>query len=230
MDHFYISIVVRLVLALLAGAAIGLERTYHGRPAGFRTHSLVCVASALLMQFTVNQWELLDPQALATVRVDPTRMAQGIMTGIGFLGAGVILKEGLTIRGLTTAASIWITASIGIILGIGMYFPGLVATLMAGGILSMFRWIEDRTPRLRYGRLVVRFKRAEHLSETELRDIVHGHGIEWTNPCYRVEGEGRVFCYEMTVRTLKPANFESLAESLNSMERVLEFSILPTGD
>ena len=98
---------VRILGALAIGAAIGLERTFHGRPAGFRTHSLVCVASSLLMLVTVYQSEWMTEITIDAIRTDPTRMAQGIMTGIGFLGAGVIFKEGLSVRGLTTAASIW---------------------------------------------------------------------------------------------------------------------------
>lgn len=107
------QIVIHLVGALVAGGVIGLERSFHGRPAGFRTHALVCLASSLLMLVTLYQWKWLPGVSLDTVRTDPTRMAQGIMTGIGFLGAGVIFKEGLSVRGLTTAASIWITAAIG---------------------------------------------------------------------------------------------------------------------
>jgi len=110
-------ILVRVLTAVVVGALIGFERTFHGRPAGFRAHALVCIASSLLMLVTVyqNQWMTIVP--LDAIRTDPTRMAQGIMTGIGFLGAGVIFKEGLTVRGLTTAASIWVTAAIGILLG-----------------------------------------------------------------------------------------------------------------
>src|SRR4051812_30201289 len=80
------------------------------------------------------------------LRTDPTRMAQGIMTGIGFLGAGVIFKEGLTVRGLTTAASIWITAAIGILFGIGFYFAAGVGAAATLAILSAFRFIEHRLP------------------------------------------------------------------------------------
>ena len=105
-------ILSRLLLAMLAGGIIGIERAIHGREAGFRTHTLVAVSSSLLMLLMVYQWQLIPQQYLDTVRTDPTRMAQGIMTGIGFLGAGVIIKEGLTVRGLTTAASIWMTAAI----------------------------------------------------------------------------------------------------------------------
>jgi putative Mg2+ transporter-C (MgtC) family protein len=100
-------IIGRVVGALVIGAMIGFERTFHGRPAGFRTHALVCIASAILMIVTVYQNEWMTAVTHDAIRTDPTRMAQGIMTGIGFLGAGVIFKEGLTVRGLTTAASIW---------------------------------------------------------------------------------------------------------------------------
>src|SRR2546427_7344396 len=106
----YAAIALHLVIALAAGGIIGLERSYHGRPAGLRTHALVCLSSCMLMILTVYQETWFSAYSLEQISVDPTRMAQGIMTGIGFLGAGVIMKEGLTIRGLTTAASIWITA------------------------------------------------------------------------------------------------------------------------
>src|SRR5881275_3449968 len=141
-----IVILIRVAAALVVGAAIGFERTFHGRPAGFRTHSLVCLASALLMLVTVYQSEWMTVVPPDAIRTDPTRMAQGIMTGIGFLGAGVIMKEGLSVRGLTTAASIWITAAIGILTGIGFYFPALLATALTLGTLSLFRWIEARIP------------------------------------------------------------------------------------
>src|SRR5438876_6973808 len=135
----------RLLVALGAGAAIGFERSYHGRPAGFRTHALVCTASSLLMLVTVYEAHWMRA-ASALVQLDPTRMAQGIMTGIGFLGAGVIIKEGLSVRGLTTAASIWITATIGILTGIGFYFAAGLGTVATLGTLSVFRCIEGKMP------------------------------------------------------------------------------------
>src|SRR5229473_386268 len=101
------AIMGHLVLALVAGGLIGLERSYHGRPAGFRTHTLVCLASTLLMLVAVYESQWFPTSGVDTVRIDPTRMAQGIMTGMGFLGAGVIIKEGASVRGLTTAASLW---------------------------------------------------------------------------------------------------------------------------
>ena len=122
---------VPLLAALVTGGLIGLERTLHGRPAGFRTHALVCVSSSLLMLVATHQLRLMGDIPLETIRIDPTRMGQGVMTGIGFLGAGVVMKEGLTIRGLTTAASIWMTAAIGILLGLEFYAPALQAAVIS---------------------------------------------------------------------------------------------------
>lgn len=229
MDDF-LPIISRLLVALSAGGLIGLERAFHGRPAGFRTHSLVCVSSSLLMLLTVYQWDLMAGMPIETIRVDPTRMAQGIMTGIGFLGAGVIMKDGLTVRGLTTAASIWITASIGIIIGMGFYIPAISATVIALVILSVFGRIEGKMPTQRYGRLKIRFKRSEIMKEIDLCQIMTEHNIQAANTSYYLEDEGRYLNYEFTIRTYNAGDFHDLADSLNSMEKVIEFSIIPTGD
>ncbi|OGI48337.1 MAG: magnesium transporter MgtC [Candidatus Muproteobacteria bacterium RIFCSPHIGHO2_12_FULL_60_33] len=230
MESEYLTILIHLGAAVLAGGLIGLERAYHGRPAGFRTHTLVCTASSLLMLLTVYQWQLLVNAPLETVRVDPTRMAQGIMTGIGFLGAGVIMKDGLTVRGLTTAASIWMTASIGILLGIGFYFPAIVATLLTLGTLSLFRWVEAIIPSQYYARLHVRFKSQDLLPEPKLRTLITGHGFSVANLSYQLSDEGKVFEYQMTIRTDSRDSYRRLAETLTGKEHVLEFYIYPTGD
>jgi putative Mg2+ transporter-C (MgtC) family protein len=230
MEGDYADILMRILLAALAGGLIGLERTYHGRPAGFRTHTLVATASALLMLITVYQWKLLAGVPVDTLRVDPTRMAQGIMTGIGFLGAGVIMKERLSIRGLTTAGSIWITATIGILIGIGFYFPAAVATVLTFGVLALFRWIEGIIPALHYGRLMVRFARKDVIPESELRQLVSSHHISVADPMYQLRDDGRFFEYQMTVRTIDRGNYRRLAENLTALPYILEFQITPTGD
>src|SRR3954449_5983924 len=162
MSQEILIVVARIGAAVVIGGIIGLERSLHGRPAGFRTHSLVCVASALLMLVTVYQGEWMTAVPLDSIRTDPTRMAQGIMTGIGFLGAGVIFKEGLTIRGLTTSASIWVTAALGILVGIGFYLPAVAGTVAAILILSFFRVIEQRLPSEYYAHHSLKFVR-EHV-------------------------------------------------------------------
>src|SRR5574338_909298 len=185
MANEYAEIVLRLVSAVVVGGLIGIERSYHGRPAGFRTHTLVCMASALLMMVTVYESQWFVSGRLERVVVDPTRMAQGIMTGIGFLGAGVIMKEGLSVRGLTTAASIWITAAIGILAGIGFYFPLIVGTVLTISALSLFRWIESAMPTQAYFHFAVRFARERAMSEAQLRELVESHGFSIANFTYR---------------------------------------------
>lgn len=224
-DIFY-SILL-LFLALFAGGIIGLERSYNGRPAGFRTHSLVCMSSAILMLLTVHQWELLQNAPIETIRVDPTRMAQGIMTGIGFLGAGVIMKDSYTIRGLTTAASIWITAAIGILIGMGYLTIAAAATLLALGTLSIFRWLEAKMPSLQFGQLSIRILRKTHLSENDILEIVDYHNVTPQNRSYFVQDEGKFICYEMTIHTRQQPNFKKLAETLSQMDEILEFSVTP---
>ena len=134
----------RIFGAVAIGALIGLERSFHGRPAGFRTHALVSVASALLMLVTVYQNEWMTQVSLEAIRTDPTRMAQGIMTGIGFLGAGVIvLRKGHTTpQGLTTAAAIWVTAALGCAAGLGDHAIVFSATVLAVALLFLDHSIE----------------------------------------------------------------------------------------
>lgn len=223
-------ILTRLLIAAVAGGIIGLERSYHGRPAGLRTHTLVCVSSSLLMLLTVFQWSLLSEVPIDTIRVDPTRMAQGIMTGIGFLGAGVIMKENLTIRGLTTAASVWITAAIGIIIGMGFFAAAGSATLITLLVLSSLGWVERKLRSRRYATLKVRYKRSVGLPRDELTALITQHDIRYYSPSYHLEEEGAVFQYNMTINTQNTDNFHALAESLSQLEQIIEFSVMPTGD
>ena len=173
----YLAIALNLGSALVAGSLIGLERTYHGRPAGFRTHALVCVASALLMLLTTYQWQWLVGAPAEMIRADPTRIAQGIMTGIGFLGAGVIFREGLTVRGLTTAASIWMTAALGILYGAGLYYPAVLASVITLGILAVFNWFEKMVPSQLYAHHYLRFPKDKTLGEADVRRLLEGHGF-----------------------------------------------------
>lgn len=230
MQQTYLDIALSFGSAWAAGSLIGLERTFHGRPAGFRTHALVCLASAVLMLVTTHQWEWLTGVPQDIIRTDPARMAQGIMTGIGFLGAGVIFKEGLTVRGLTTAASIWITASLGILYGIGMYYPAVLGTLITLGILSVFRWFEDRIPGQFYAHHTLRFARDKVATETEVRTLLEKHGFSVANFSYRLDKGGTIFEYRTVIRSADRSHAANLAEELRNMEDVEEFEISPTGD
>ncbi|MBI3434173.1 MAG: MgtC/SapB family protein [Proteobacteria bacterium] len=216
--------------ALVIGASIGFERTFHGRPAGFRTHALVCLASALLMIVTVyqNQWMTVMP--MDTIRTDPTRMAQGIMTGIGFLGAGVIFKEGLTVRGLTTAASIWVTAAIGILVGIGFWFAAVLGGLATLTVLALFRFIEMRLPSEFYAHHVLRFMRDQVMGEEVMRELIRSHGFSIANLSSRLAEGGKHFEYRMTIKSRDRQNGEALSQHLRGLPEVIEFRISPTGD
>jgi putative Mg2+ transporter-C (MgtC) family protein len=221
------EMLARLLAALAAGALIGYERSFHGRPAGFRTHALVCTASSLLMLVTVYEAHWMR-QATGLVQIDPTRMAQGIMTGIGFLGAGVIIKEGLSVRGLTTAASIWITSAIGILAGVGFYFPLIISVVLTLGVLSFFRWIEVRMPSQAYYYFSLRFTREGGMSERQVRELVESHGFSIANFSYRLDGN--VKRNSMVIRATDRSGAGRLSVTLERLPEVLEFRITPTGD
>ena len=230
MGQDYLVILEHLLVALGAGGLIGFERSYHGRPAGFRTHALVCVASSALMLVTMYQSHWYPEAFAGRVALDPTRMAQGIMTGIGFLGAGVIFKEGLTVRGLTTAASIWVTAAIGILAGIGFYFPVVVTTLLTLLTLSLFRWIETMMPGQHYAHLEVRFSRNGAMSEDDFRRFIAEQGFSIANLSYRYSADASYLEYRMVVRTDRDEDVKRLAEALMKVDAVLEFRMFPSGD
>lgn len=123
----YTEIITRMVVSLLVGLIIGYERSWHQKPAGIRTYSLVCIGSTLFM--VVSTYGLQNVPYITGFRMDPGRIAAQIVTGIGFLGAGVIWKERGTVRGLTTAANLWVTAGLGMSIGIGFYFLTFVSVV-----------------------------------------------------------------------------------------------------
>lgn len=129
---------LRLLLSLLCGALIGLDRERGHRPAGLRTHTLVCMGSCLVMYISI--WAA-EKHAFGG---DPLRMGAQVISGIGFLGAGTIIKAGHDVRGLTTAACLWTVACIGLALGAGYYIGGLFATALVLLTLSIFKGVENR--------------------------------------------------------------------------------------
>ena len=224
------EIALRLLAALALGGALGLERSYHGRPAGFRTHALVGLASGALMLVSVYESEWFQSPGLLRAAIDPTRMAQGIMTGIGFLGAGAIMREGLTVRGLTTAASIWITAAIGVLVGIGFYVPATMTTVISLAALSGFRWIERNIKTEAYAQLVISFiaDRAPH--QEDVVALVKQFGFHVSGMTHRFRREDALMEYGMNVHSVDRTSFPRISEMLRARADVLEFRIMPTGD
>ncbi|UJF32449.1 MgtC/SapB family protein [Paenibacillus hexagrammi] len=133
-----LHVTIRLFLALLLGGLIGFEREVSSHAAGLRTHILVCVGSALVMLLSMYGFSAFVNEV--NVRIDPSRLAAQVISGIGFLGAGTIIFNGRSITGLTTAASLWVVAGIGLAVGAGFYYPAVLACMMV--LISL--WILNK--------------------------------------------------------------------------------------
>ena len=132
------TILFRLVFAALLSGAIGFEREFHGRAAGFRTHILLCIGSTLVMLTSMHIFDLY----CSKISPDPARIAAGVITGIGFLGAGTIMHSKSAVRGLTTAASLWVVAGIGLAVGSGLYYGAFLTTVLTIITLMLFSRLE----------------------------------------------------------------------------------------
>ncbi len=144
----------RILLAVVLGGLVGFERQYHGRAAGLRTHILVCLGAALI---TLSSIGLLFAEVAAgsVIRSDPARVAAGVITGIGFLGGGVIMRTRDQVRGLTTAASIWFTAGLGVIIGLGFTGIAVATTVIEQVTLIGLAYFEGFIPSFFYRDLQV---------------------------------------------------------------------------
>lgn len=174
--EFYISIIIRLLEACLLGGIIGFEREHLHRPAGFRTHILVCVGSALVMITSEFIFHKFSP----SVNADPARLGAQVISGIGFLGAGTIIKEGINVKGLTTAASLWAVSCVGIAIGIGFYSGAFIATIIIFLTLVVIRKVQKRRTSQKNIRLCIHtlVKRGE---VRELSNIIEGLGVTVTD-------------------------------------------------
>lgn len=221
---------LRLVIAVFIGGAIGFDRAYRGRAAGFRTHILVCLASTVLMLMMDFPWLGVHTDYTELIRVDPTRMAQGIMTGIGFLGAGVIMQDKQSVRGLTTAASIWVTAAIGIMIGAGFYSAAIAAAILTLITLAVFNRLIDVLPIRHYALLVMSFKRHECLSEDEVRQLLKQQKTVISNLTYKLDDDGNIMTYRMTVRSTHRDYIRNVAQQCLKLDHLQGFTLQPLGD
>lgn len=143
----YLDLTIRMVVAAILGGAIGMEREWSNHAAGFRTHILVCIGSASIMLLSIYGFSQFVDEP--NVRMDPARLAAQVISGIGFLGAGAIIRNGSSISGLTTAASIWVVAAIGLSTGAGFYYPAILATTIVLICLFLLNKWEKRLLRHR---------------------------------------------------------------------------------
>ncbi|MDD5097576.1 MAG: MgtC/SapB family protein [Candidatus Omnitrophica bacterium] len=137
------QMVTRLVLTLVLSGLVGLERQVHRRDAGLRTHILVALGSCLIMLTSLYVFDIYKDM----VSLDPSRIAAGVITGIGFLGAGTIIREPSGVRGLTTAASLWVVAGVGLAVGCGFTKIAIYTTVLVLIVLHFLRYFEERLSR-----------------------------------------------------------------------------------
>lgn len=184
-----------LILLHLAGAAalgllLGYERSYHGRAPGMRTYALVCVASAglvILLAFPGQWYGGMMGGVLPPVGSDPTRVIQGVVTGVGFLCAGVIMKEGMSISGLTTAASIWSASAIGVLVGIGFYFAAIMLTLLCASLMMWGSRLEMWLPSHPAIGVMLRSQVGAQFNEADLRHFIHAQGYRLASGSITIE-------------------------------------------
>ncbi|WP_106768948.1 MgtC/SapB family protein [Paenibacillus faecalis] len=137
-----VSISLRLFLSLVLGGIIGFEREMNQHAAGFRTNILVCIGSSLIMLLSIYGFNAFVDEP--NVRIDPARLAAQVISGIGFLGAGTIIRTGMSVKGLTTAATLWVMAAIGLAVGAGFYFPAILTCGLVFVSLQLLNKIELR--------------------------------------------------------------------------------------
>ena len=219
------ELILRIGLAGLLGGLVGLEREFSDQPAGFRTHILVSFGAAL---FTIS-----GAYGIAeffgegdTVRFDPTRVAAQVVTGIGFLGAGAILRQGVNVRGLTTAASLWVTAAIGTAVGLG-YIEGAVAVSVGALlVLSVLKQIERFVfPRLKRGRVLMRIEMGPDMRLSDLAERVESLNTRVDGMKIVTDDEGR----HLAARLQLPSGLQpqELADQVASIPGVISVDWQP---
>lgn len=225
MDPLNPDLLWPIVGAIIAGTVVGAEREYRASPAGLRTHILVSLSCCLLMLSAVHQMAWINDAPEDVIRIDPVRMAHGILTGIGFLCGGVIFREGFNVRGLTTAASLWMTASLGVLFGIGFYelaIFGAAATLV---VLAAVTLTEKLTIQRQIVHLKVRYDSAAPLPMHAFDALLKDHGFRVITIDQRL-GEG-VMEYGAVADGYDRTRAEALADFLSGESEVTGFEIRP---
>ncbi len=215
------EVLLRLALAAVLGGVLGLERELREREAGLRTHLLVSVGSALFTIVSAYGFREFLVSGDAVIRADPTRIAAQIVTGIGFLGAGAIIRQGLSIRGLTTAATLWVVAAIGLAAGAGYYSAAVITTavaLVALWPLRMFAYRIVNRFRGETGLLLVQLSAGE--SPARVFDMVETADAHIETIEVAHEGDRRSL--ELTLELHRPDVAQELVRKLADVEGVLE--------
>jgi putative Mg2+ transporter-C (MgtC) family protein len=223
--------VLPLLCAGLAGGLIGLEREFRGHPAGLRTHTLVSLTSAMLMVAAVHQLDWLSPSIpREVIRIDPARMAHGVLTGIGFLCGGVIFRQGLSVHGMTTAASLWVASAIGTLFGVGAYglgAGGAFATLL---VLVGLRLVDERLPQSNIIDVAVRYRREGEFPEDSFRRLMAELHLNPRAMRHKLISSGEAIELGATLRGPSGVQTNMLAQRLCEDPRITRFEIEPRND
>jgi putative Mg2+ transporter-C (MgtC) family protein len=171
------DVLFRLILASVLSGIVGFEREFHGRAAGFRTHILLCVGSTLIMLTSMHVCDAYSAHAA----FDPARLAAGVVTGIGFLGAGTIMRYKSSVRGLTTAASLWVVTGIGLAVGTGLFLGAIITTGIAVIALMFFGRLEHVMIRKDWYKTVIVETKDGMEQLKHIRDILSEYGTEITD-------------------------------------------------
>ena len=220
-----------LLAAIVAGGLIGFEREWRGRAAGFRTHILVCLASALLMEAAVSQgaWRF-DALAGTEIVSDPTRMAHGVLTGIGFLCAGVIFRAGFSIHGLTTAASLWMTSAIGLLFGAGLFSLAATGTVLTVVILAALRVVSIRLPQQTIVDAEVAWRRDAPAAEDAIEMVKRDSGGSLSGERHELIEGGDVVRRTFRLRAVGEEPLKTLAARLRAIEGLTGYRLEPRDD
>ena len=219
------DITLNLAAAWVAGCLIGLERSYNGRAAGFRTLALVGLAAAAAMVISMEPSLLPGLFPNGPARFDPTHIGQGVMTGVGFLGAGVIFKEGVSVQGLTTAACIWITAAIGVLFGLGLFYAGALTTVATFASLILLRPVETLATSHVYSVASFKFRADEIPTEAALHELLGEHDVLLSDLSYKLSEAGAVFEYHGALRTRQSSGMRDLARRLRQLPGLIEYEL-----
>lgn len=225
----YLEFVIRIFLACLCGAAIGYERSRRSKSAGIRTHIIVCLAACLMM--IVSKYGFTDMKMIAGENInlmraaDPARIAAQVVSGISFIGAGVIFKHGSTVKGLTTAAGIWATAGIGLAIGAGMYFLGLVSMAMIAAIQYILHKVKIDSEGLTDTQIDFNVRVDENFNREFLDRIA-----QWKAQLEEIEIEdisNGTQHYKALIKISSAISAEEIINYLASDERVTRYSVIP---
>jgi len=222
------SILLRLAFAIILGGVIGLEREIHGRPAGLRTHILVCVGATIIMISSKSQAELYFPVSEnIRITIDPGRIVAGIMTGIGFLGAGAIIRIGDIVRGVTTAACIWFIAALGIVIGEGFFSLAIVSTASMLGLLMLLQRLEYRLPSNVYRaiQVIAPIHKADTI-ESSCKTILEKKNIRIQDTSYSFSHEKERFEMTFYVRMKNQLQSGTIIRSLSAIPGITQIKWL----